>query len=98
MKTIYIDREYKCHVTNDGTMSAVETEAFDGKCDAYIEGHRFVPAGETWVRSDGVVFGGNYEMVAPWKDSSELETAQIEYEREKLAEYTEALKTVGVVV
>lgn len=43
---IYIDNYYKCHVADDGTMTAVETAAFDGKCDAYIEGYRFVPAEE----------------------------------------------------
>lgn len=39
MRTIYVDSNFKCHVTNDGTMTACETEYFDGKCDAYIEGY-----------------------------------------------------------
>ena len=78
MRTIYIDSDYKCHLTNDGTMAAVETNAFAGKCDAYIEGYRFVPSGETWVRSDGVEFHG--EMIAPWKPYSELAAAQAQYE------------------
>jgi hypothetical protein len=91
---IYIDSEFKCHTSNDGTMTAVETEIFDGKCNAFIEGYRFVPAGESWTRSDGVVFHG--EMIAPWKDYSELDNAQREYEKQLLAEYAEALRTVGV--
>lgn len=79
MKTIYIEPgTFKCHVTNDGTMTAVETDFFDGKCDTFIEGYRFVPEGEIWTRSDGVVFHG--EMIAPWKDSGLLETAQSLYE------------------
>lgn len=78
MKTIYIDSEYKCHVTNDGTMTAVETDAFDGFCDAYIEGFRFIPAGESWTRPDGTVFRG--EMIAPFKDIQLLETVQALYE------------------
>ena len=82
---IYIDSDFKCHTTNDGTMTAVETDFFDGKCNAYIEGYRFVPSGESWTRSDGVVFQG--EMVAPWKPYDELDAAQREYEREQLAEY-----------
>lgn len=94
MRTIYIDSEFKCHVTNDGTTTAVETDAFDGKCVAYIEGYRFVPDGETWTRSDGAVFHG--EMIAPWQDYAELDNAQREYERQLLAVYEEALKTVGV--
>lgn len=78
MKTIYIDSEYKCHVTDDGTMTAVETEVFDGKCDAFIEGYRFVPEGETWTQDDGEVIDG--EAVMPFKDSQMLETVQSLYE------------------
>lgn len=85
MRTIYIDSDYKCHVSNDGTMTVVETDFFDGKCDGFVEGYRFVPNGESWTRSDGVVFEG--EMVAPRKDYAELESAQRDYERQLLAEY-----------
>lgn len=87
MKTIYIDSEFKCHVTDDGTMTAVETTFFDGKCDAFIEGYRFVPNGESWEREDGAVFCG--EMIAPWKDYAELDSAQREYERQLLKELQE---------
>ena len=89
MKTIYIDPDYRCHITNDGTMTAVETKFFDGKCDTFVEGYRFIPAGESWTRSDGVVFTG--EMIAPWKDYAELDSAQREYERQKLADAENAL-------
>ena len=55
--TIYIDSEYKCHVKKpDGIFREVETEFFNGKCGAYIEGYRFVPAGEAWTRVDGMIF------------------------------------------
>ena len=96
MRTIYIDSDFKCHVTNDGTMTAVETSFFDGKCDTFIEGYRFIPAGGIWTREDGKVFHG--KMVAPWKPYSELDAAQREHERRLLAEYTEALKVMGVAV
>ena len=96
MRTVYIDSDFKCHVSNDGTMTAVETDFFDGKCDAFIKGYRFIPSGESWTRSDGVIFHG--EMISPWKDYAELEAAQRSYEVEKLAEYTEALKVMGVIV
>lgn len=89
MRTIYIDSDFKCHVSNDGTMAEVQTGFFDGKCDAFIEGYRFVPDGEIWTRSDGEVFHG--EMIAPWKDFSELDAAQREYERNLLEEYEAAL-------
>ena len=85
MRTIYIDSDFKCHLADDGTMTAVETDFFDGKCDAFIEGYRFVPSGESWTREDGVVFNG--EMISPWKDYNELDAAQREYEKELLAEY-----------
>lgn len=96
MKTIYIDSDFKCHATDDGTMTAVETAFFDGKCSEYIEGYRFIPSGAVWVRSDGVSFEG--EMISPWKPFDELELAQRAYERQLLAEYAEALRTVGVIV
>lgn len=96
MKTIYLDSEFRCHVSDDGTMTAVETSFFDGKCDAYIEGYRFVPTGESWTRSDGEVFTG--EMISPWKDYSVLDGMQRAYELGMLAEFTEALRIMGVTV
>lgn len=63
---IYIDNDYKCHTSPGEGLIAVETDFFDGKCRQFIEGYRFVPAGETWTREDGRVFTG--EMVAPCRD------------------------------
>ena len=82
---IYIDSEFKCHVTNDGYMTEVETNFFNDKCDTFIEGYLFVPADESWTREDGEVFTG--EMIAPWKPYEELEAEQRNYERQSLAEY-----------
>lgn len=87
--TIYIDTDFKCHVTDDGTMTAVEADAFDGMCTEYIEGYRFVPAGQTWTRDDGVEFAG--EMISPWRPWAELDAAQREYERQQLADMQAAL-------
>ena len=100
--TIYIDNDFKCHTSDpDGLYTAVETSAFDGKCAAYIEGYRFVPAGSVWTRPDGVVFPG--EMVAPWKNWRELDEAQRGYEKEQytameaeLADARAALEILGV--
>ena len=94
MRTLYIGSEFKLHVTNDGTMTPVETDFFDGKCAAFVEGYRFVPAGETWTREDGVEFSG--EMVAPWKDFAELDAAQREYERALILDMQNALNRLGV--
>lgn len=84
---VYIDDDCECHVDNDGTMTAVEDEFFDGKCDTFIEGYRLKPYGKRWVRSDGVVFDEGAKMISPWKDYDELDAAQREYERKLLAEY-----------
>lgn len=99
MKTIYIDSGFKCHTSAAEGLTTIETDAFDGKCDAYIEGYRYIPAGQTWTRADGVVFTG--EMIAPWKPWAELDTAQREYEREQYqalaaqnAEYETALSEI----
>lgn len=92
MMLIYIDPDFKCHTVNDGSMTAVETDFFDGKSQTYIEGYRFVPSGAEWMREDGVVFRG--EMIAPWKPWQELDAAQREYERQQLAAYGQAFAEI----
>lgn len=78
---IYIDSDFKCYVTSGEGLTHIETDVFDGKCNIYIQGYRFIPVGKTWTRADGVVFTG--EMIAPWKPWDELDAAQREYEREQ---------------
>lgn len=78
--TAYIDSDFRCHLTNDGTMREIQTNLFNGKCQEFIEGYRFIPVGETWTREDGIVFEG--EMVSPWKPYDEIDAAQRAYERE----------------
>lgn len=80
--TIYLDSDYKCHVTNNGTMRSYETEVFDGKCQTYIEGYRLVPEGEVWMREDGAVFRG--QMISPWQSMAILQAAQRQYEQDLL--------------
>lgn len=93
---IYIDNDYKCHLSNDGYMTAVEVDFFEGKCDSFIEGYRFIPAGESWTREDGIVFHG--EMIAPWRDYSELDAIQYDYERSLIVEYSSALSEIEVAI
>ena len=81
MQKIYLDSNFKCHTSSTEGLTEIETHAFDGKCNVYIQGYRFIPAGQTWTRADGVVFTG--EMIAPWKPWTELDAAQREYEREQ---------------
>lgn len=99
--TIYIDTDYKVHLTDDGTMTAIETDFFNGYCDEYIEGYRYVPEGETWTRDDGEEFTG--EMISPWRDWRELDDAQRQYEHEQYAtlkaqnaDMAAALEVLGV--
>lgn len=100
MKTIYLDSDFQCHLTDDGTMTAIETDFFDGKCDTYIEGYRYVPSGEVWTRADGAAFTG--EMISPLTDWQELDNAQGTYEREQYqtltAENAELLEAMAEMV
>lgn len=84
-ETIYVGSDGHCHRIDDGTMTAVETEFFYGKCDAFIEGHICE------IHENGFV-------IYPRKSFSESDAVQREYERQLLVEYTEALKVVGVSV
>lgn len=77
---IYIDSDYKCHTSLTDGLTAVETDAFEDKCSRYIQGYRFVPAGESWTREDGHTFTG--EMIAPWRDYAILAEFQSIYEEE----------------
>ena len=80
MKTIYLNREFQCSVAEKtDTVQSIETDVFDGKCNAFVEGYRFVPQGQQWTREDGVIFEG--EMIAPFKDSTQLEMVQSLYEQ-----------------
>lgn len=88
---IYIDSDFKCYISNADGRTAVETDAFNGKCQEYIEGYRFVPSGDVWVRADGARFHG--EMISPWKDSRQLELVQLRYE---LEDTKSALAVLGV--
>lgn len=81
MTKIYIDSDFLCHVSAGDGLTAVETNFFDGRCAAFIEGYRFIPAGESWTREDGTVFTG--EMAAPVRDYAELEEIQSAVNREQ---------------
>lgn len=78
IETIYVDSLYHCHRIDDGTMTAVQTDFFIDKCDTWVEGY-------CYDTSKG------YVQIYPWKDSAELDAAQREYEKEKLADMETAL-------
>lgn len=90
---IYIDEKFKCHQNDGAGLTPVETTFFDGKCKNFIEGYRYIPAGESWVREDGAIFQG--EMIAPAEDVRLLEAAQTAYEQAQ-AENADALAALDV--
>lgn len=83
-ETIYVDSQKHCHRTDDGTMTAVETEFFIGKCDTLVEGY-------------AIDDSKGYRQIYPWKAMSELDAAQAQYERmmsEAEAAYREGVNSV----
>lgn len=92
---VYIDSEFKCHVSPGEGLTEVEVSFFDNKCNEFVEGYRFVPSGSVWTREDGIEFAG--EMIAPWKLYDQLYKAQLEYELEQYeAALTEIETALGV--
>lgn len=101
---IYLDSDFRCHLTDGGGMREIETSDFDGKCKAFIEGYRLVPEGENWTRKDGTVFQG--KIVAPADDYNLLMRFQAQHEADEAAHlaylgalieeiYSEDLEVIG---
>ena len=76
IETIYVDNLKHCHRIDDGTMTAVETAFFYGKCDAFVEG---------FVYDDSK----GYAQIYSWKPYAELDNAQRKYEQQLLKELQE---------
>lgn len=80
METIYLDPvTFHCSRTSADGMIPFETDFFNGKCDAFVEGYYAIPAGQSLTVPDGRTFEG--EMIAPWKNYSILEAYQQQYEQ-----------------
>ena len=76
-------------------MMEYETDFFDGKCDAFIEGYRLVPENEIWTREDGEKFSGM--MICPARDYAILAELQKQYEGilvEAQAAYEEGVNSI----
>ena len=67
--TVYIDKDYKCHVEHAEGLTAVEDPFFDGKCAAFIEGYCYKNDGRTTA-------------IYPWRPIQELKAAQSQYARD----------------
>ena len=79
---IYIDDDFRCHTAPAENLREFDVPYFDDKCDTLINGYRYVPAGETWMREDGEVFNG--EMIAPAVNYETLGIAQLQYENQDM--------------
>jgi len=75
---IYLDENFMAYPDQNEATTRMPWEDTDGffigKCDAFIEGYRVVPEGETWTRADGTVFSGL--MIAPVRNPAVLQVAQ----------------------
>lgn len=92
---IFVDADFRCHVLPLPGCRELETDFFEGRCPAFVEGFRYIPAGESWTREDGKVFHG--EMIAPWQDFSWLRGLQEMWEKlqplvEELQKLVESLQ------
>ena len=94
--TVYIDSDYRCHKTDDGTRRAFDLVFFDGKCSAYINGYRFIPHGESWTREDGVTFVGETCMICGNIEQMKMLQAQYEEDMAEVADMVQALAILGV--
>ena len=95
MKTIYLDNDFMCHLTNDGTMTEVQTEVFDHLCNNAIELMRFIPDGKTWTRPDGRVIHGEFIQVT---DSAKIDVYQRQWmeDQVQMSDMQTALEILGV--
>ena len=80
--TIYVDEQGYCHVENADGRQPVEAKFFDGRAPEVIEGYLYT------------LDDGGVEVITPWRDWSELDATQREYEREQLAQYESALSEI----
>lgn len=107
MKTVFIDSNFMCHAASGAGLLPIQTDFFDGRCDTFINGYRFVPDGMQWMREDGVIFKG--EMVSSVVDYRILQAAQEEFESAQAiivdlaeyaagVEYENALNALGMEV
>lgn len=88
---IYVDptNGYKVSAAPALGRIAAEDAFFGNKCPNLIESYRYVLAGATWTREDGVAFAG--PMIAPWRDIRQYAGEQQQYLLDKLAATQAAL-------
>ena len=95
MKIIFLDTDYMCHITDDGTRPEIQTDYFDNLCNNAIELMRFVPEGATWTRPDGRVIHGEFIQAT---DSAKIDAYQRQWmeDQAQMADMQNALEILGV--
>ena len=95
MKTIYIDSDFMCHTTDDGTMTEVQLDEFDDLCNNAIELMRYIPENETWVRPDGRAIHGIFIQAT---DSVKIDAFQKQWREDQaqMEDMQNALNILGV--
>lgn len=63
---IFVDARKHCHLEDDGAMTAIETDFFNGKCKEYVEGY---------------CCDIQHEAFYAWRKYSELEEIQTAVDR-----------------
>jgi hypothetical protein len=90
---LYLDENFIAHTDQDALCSLMPWEDtghfFDGKCQAFIEGHRVVPEGYDWERPDGITFHGL--MISPVVDLQQIQSVQIECDKQTIADLDAAV-------
>ena len=71
--TVYIDENFLCHTKFAEGRRAFQLPFFQGKCDRFVEGYRYLPPGETWGGFRG-------EMLCPAENFELLSLAQQVYD------------------
>ena len=85
---LYLDGNYIAHAEQDTEGLRIPWEDsygfFTAKCPAFIEGHRVVPEGETWIRADGTAFTGL--MITPVGNPATLQALQAAADSQTIAD------------
>lgn len=87
MKTIYLDKNYRCHTEPEHDFRTIETDVFDGKCNLYIESCMLVPDGESYTTEEGITYTGfMFAMIGNPSLLIEIQSAYEDGQRNILSE------------
>lgn len=90
MKTIYLDKNYMCHLENDGKRAELQTDIFDGIADGAIEYYRYIPQGKSWESENGTILHGLYVQ------ATNSEAIDREIRKALISDMQTALEILGV--